>query len=411
VNASDLIDPAAVHKFIALVHERAAAAIAGMGDLRRPVLHLCSAAADDTRFFHSAYNIGDIEHMAANALIDSEAGKNVFIEPRLVRPGRPVERGGLNATLAVFASVADSDSDTGKPFAATIPPSVVVETSPPANQHSWYFLTRAIGADDAQQLGKLMRNAGGDHCSGNPVQPFRCCGTPNFPNRKKIERGRTVVPTRLLSITDRTYTADELRVHFSVAVPAPPTKQTPEPVMAVHSRAYSRGMAKAVLAAEPGADRSAQFMSAANHAVRGGLTADEFEALARQHLPGCAGKYADRLRQEIDRCYAKIMPGYATAYASEAQRRFMWHRYVIADPELGAGALRFAYLIAHEGGNDRHVSISLQKAASELSVTKSTAQRGRDQLVARKWLICIAPSCYALGRGGRTPRRTLSAKA
>src|SRR5262249_7150475 len=116
VNASDLIDPTAVHKFVALVHARAAAAIAGMGDPRRPVLHLCSAAPDDARFFHSAYNIGDVEHMAADALIDTAAGRNVFVEPRLCRPGLPHERGRLEATLAVFASVADGDADTGKPF-------------------------------------------------------------------------------------------------------------------------------------------------------------------------------------------------------------------------------------------------------------------------------------------------------
>jgi hypothetical protein len=71
-----------------------------------------------------------------------------------------------------------------------------------------------------------------------------------------------VTATSIKRITDKTYTADELRAHFSAAVPAPPTKQTPVPATAVHSRGYSRGMAKAVLAAEPGADRSAQFMSA-----------------------------------------------------------------------------------------------------------------------------------------------------
>jgi hypothetical protein len=399
VNTSDLIDPAAVHKFITLVHERAAAAVAGVNDNRQPVLHLCSAAPDDTRFFHSAYNVGDVEHMAADALINSEAGKNVFVEPRLIRPGLPHERGRLEATLAVFASVADGDVDTGRPFTAIVPASAIVQTSP-TNEHSWYFLKRAIGAGDAQELGKLMRqSAGGDHCSGNCVQPFRVAGCANYPSQKKAARGRTAVATSIKCITDKTYTADELRAHFATTVPAPPTR-TSMPATAVHSRAYSRGMAKAVLAAEPGADRSAQFMAAANHAVRGGLTADQFEALARQHLPfGCAGKYADRLRQEIDRCYAKIVPRYATAYADEAQRRFMWHRSVIADSELAAGALRFAYLIAHKGGNDRHVGISLAQAATELNVAKSTVQRGRDQLIARKWLIRVTPGGYALGRG------------
>jgi hypothetical protein len=186
VSTAHLIDPDAVIKFVGLIHERAAAAIAGMGDPRHPVLHLCSAAPDDSRFSTSAYNIGDVEHMAVDALTDSRAGKNVFIEPRLIRPGKPsYERGRLEATLAVFASVADGDVDTGRPFTATIPPSAIVQTSQ-TNEHSWYFLSRAIGADDAPELGKLMRqSAGGDHCSGNPVQPFRCAGCANYPGGRR----------------------------------------------------------------------------------------------------------------------------------------------------------------------------------------------------------------------------------
>jgi hypothetical protein len=304
-----LIDRDSVYKFVSLIHERARAAIAGMGDPRRPVLHLCSAAPDDARFFHSAYNIGDIGHMADDALIDSEAGRNVYIEPRLIRPGMPHERGRLEATLAVFACVADSDADTGKVFTAPVPASVVIETSPPANAHSWYFLRRAIGADDAQELGRLMRqSSGGDSCSGNPVQPFRCAGTVGYPNRKKSERGRVVVPTRIQRLTGITYTIDELRAAFQPGVSEPESPHV-MPAVAVHCRSYSRSMAKMILAAAPGLDRSAQFMSAANHAARAGMTADEFEILARRFRDGCAGKYfesGDRLHVEIDRCFSKI---------------------------------------------------------------------------------------------------------
>ena len=48
-------------------------------------------------------------------------------------------------------------------------------------------------------------------------------------------------------------------------------------------------------------------MSAINYAAMGGMPADEFEAIARRHLSGCAGKYQDRLRQEVDRAYAKAI--------------------------------------------------------------------------------------------------------
>jgi hypothetical protein len=49
-------------------------------------------------------------------------------------------------------------------------------------------------------------------------------------------------------------------------------------------------------------------MSAVNYAAMGGITADKFEAIARQYPAGCAEKYLtgrDRLREEICRCYRK----------------------------------------------------------------------------------------------------------
>jgi hypothetical protein len=49
-------------------------------------------------------------------------------------------------------------------------------------------------------------------------------------------------------------------------------------------------------------------MSAINYAVLGGMTAEQFEAIARDHSRGCSGKYLagrDRLREEIMRRYAK----------------------------------------------------------------------------------------------------------
>jgi hypothetical protein len=302
----DLVDPTAVHKFVSLVHRRAAAAIDGMNP-PPCLLHLCSAAPNEERFYTSAFNIGDVEHMTEAALIDTHAGRNVFIEPRLIRPGRPNERGKLNATLAVFAVVADSDSDTGKPFVPSVPASVTVETSPPENAHHWYFLKRAIGASDAQELGRMMReHDGGDHCSGVPTQPFRCVGTANYPDSKKIERGRVPVTTRIRDISRRLYMADELKEIFAKPRPSP-RRNLADGIAA--SAGYSRMKVQAILSAGPGDDRSAQFFSAVNHAVIAGVTPDQFERLCREYPYGCAWKYLehrDRLREEIERAYNKI---------------------------------------------------------------------------------------------------------
>jgi hypothetical protein len=313
MNTNTLIDPDTVRKHVAMVHEHAAAAIHGLPHSRPAVLQLCSMSPDDRRFYSSAYNVGDVEHMTEDALIDAEAGKNVFIEPRLVRPGRPNERGGVGDTMAVFAAVADVDNDTNKPFSANLPPSALIETSPD-NEHRWFFLRRAIGVADAVDLGRMMREScGGDHCSGNPVQPFRVAGTPNYPNRKKLQRGRVIGPTRLIWSTERVFTFEQLQAHFAANMPEPEPRPALLPKSTETRRpAYCRSRARAILVADPGDDRSAQFMQAARYAAMGGMTVEQFEAVAREHRGGCAAKYLegrDRLREEIDRCFTKTAGG------------------------------------------------------------------------------------------------------
>jgi hypothetical protein len=114
----------------------------------------------------SSFNIGDVDHMLETALIDAKAGRNVYVETRTVRPGRPNERGKLEATTAVFALVIDCDADKGRGGHVNGDASAIVETSP-GNSHRWLFLRRALGAAEAQALGIMIRKAtGADHCTG-----------------------------------------------------------------------------------------------------------------------------------------------------------------------------------------------------------------------------------------------------
>jgi hypothetical protein len=160
------------------------------------------------------FNVGDVQAMVEAAVIGAEAGYNVFIEARAVKPGRPIERGKANATTGVFAFVIDHDADKNRAGHINGNASAVVETSP-GNHHEWIFLDRALNADAAKSIGDMIRKAsGGDACSGVITQPFRLPGTPNFPDAKKIARGRIVVPTHLISITDKVWTPDELTAAF-----------------------------------------------------------------------------------------------------------------------------------------------------------------------------------------------------
>jgi hypothetical protein len=310
----DLIDEFTVRKFLTLLHSRAAAALS---HVRRPgVLQLVSIAPDDHGMSISPFAIGDIESMLEAALINAGAGKNVYVEARSVRPGRPTERGRgkLESTIGCFALVIDRDADTGKAGHINGNDTTVIETSP-NNSQEWLFIGRALDAGDAKPLGERIRKATGtDHDTGVVTQPYRVPGTPNFPNQKKVARGRVVVPTRLVRVSDRLWTAGEIEAAFSTAKTQPekaqPRRKAAGALKQNGCHLSTPAAVKRRLARKASADmdRSAQFQSAVNAAVRAGMTPDQIEAEMRQHPDGCCGKYlesGDRLRAEIDRSYAK----------------------------------------------------------------------------------------------------------
>jgi hypothetical protein len=129
--------------------------------------------------------------------------------------------------------------------------------------------------------------------AGNPVQPFRLAGTPNLPDERK--RGRVPVPTRLVWSTPRGFTSEQLAAAFDPPPgPEPPPAHVPLSTGETTRRpAYCRSGAKAILAADPGVDRSAQFMQAIPYAAMSGMTPERFDAIAREHSRGCAGKYLE----------------------------------------------------------------------------------------------------------------------
>jgi hypothetical protein len=334
MSAADLIDPVTVRKFLEMLHARAAAALS---DVCRPgVLHLVSMAPDDRGMSVSPFNIGDIDQMLECALTDARANRNVYVEARTVRPGRPTARGKIEATIGVFALVIDRDADKGKAGHVKGNASAVVETSAgTGNSQEWLFLRRALDAAEAKSLGKMIRKATATDATGVITQPYRVPGTPNLPDARKRDRGRVVVPTQLITVTDKLWGPAEIEAAFSTsktqaaktqpaktqpvrkatgALKRPgPTRSTPRLVAAV-----KRKLAAKVTA---GVDRSAKFQSAVNAAVHAGMTVDQFEDLARQHSSGCVSKYlenGDRLRVEIDRSWSKTEETKETGPAPDA---------------------------------------------------------------------------------------------
>jgi hypothetical protein len=310
-----LIDIATAHKFLELIHAHAANALS---HLRRPgLLQLVSISPDDKGMTISPFTIGDIDGMLEAALIDARAGRNVYVEIRSVRPGRPDERGRgkIESTIGCFGFGIDHDNDTGKAGHVNGSDTTVTETSP-GNFQELIFLDRALDADEAKELGVVIRKASGaDHCSGNPVQPFRVPGLPNFPSAKKRARGRTVVQAKLVRVSERLWTPDEIRAAFQATEkPKLVTKlaSTPKAATASPSARHRAKVAKAKISSKVNSrtDRSAAFQSAISACIRAGMTPDQIEVEMRDNPNGPQQKYisegTDRLRAEIDRSYAKI---------------------------------------------------------------------------------------------------------
>jgi hypothetical protein len=316
----DLIHEPTVRKFLELLHARAASALS---HLRRPgVLQTVSISPDDRGMSYSAFAIGDVDRMAGQVLIDAKAGRNTYIETRTVGAGRPKERksgrGKADATLGTFAIVVDSDGDRDR--AAHIDGGATVVETSPGNQHLWLFLDRALDADIAERLGKLVRKStGGDHCSGVVTQPFRIAGCPNFVDAKKRARGRVTAPTKLIAVSDKLWTSSEIEAVFSTAktqtVKPQPTRKPAGALKAAAlspSARHRKKVAKAKISTKVNSktDRSAAFQSAVSAGFRAGMTPDQIEAEMRANPDGPQQKYmsegTDRLRAEINRSFEKI---------------------------------------------------------------------------------------------------------
>jgi hypothetical protein len=314
-----LIDETIARKFFELLHARASHALS---HLRKPgILQLVSVAPDSNGMTISPFLINDIDAMLEASLADAQSGRNVFVELRTVRPGRPRERGRgkIESTIGCFGFGIDHDNDTGKAGHVNGSDTTVIETSPD-NFQELIFLGHGLNAGTAKPLGDTIRagSGGADHCSGTITGCFRIPGLPNFPNAKKRQRGRVVVQAKLVRVSDKLWTPDEIRAAYSTAKtqaakPRPIGKPAGalKSVVPSPSTRHRTRVAKAKISATVNSktDRSAAFQSAVNAAARAGLSRSEIETEMRAHPGGPQQKYlegTDRLTREIDRSLEKV---------------------------------------------------------------------------------------------------------
>jgi RepB DNA-primase from phage plasmid len=302
-------DARAVREFIQAIVTQAKAALgASSGLLQLTRLHPTSETLVPSRF-----GLDDIERMVNTAIGDCEAGHNVYIEGRVVPTSlRGNERGRLPDTVAVFALVIDSDADKGMGWTppATIRPSMTVETSP-GNFQFWFFFRAAVDADRAQKLGERIRRAvNSDSDTGNPTQPYRIAGTINYPNAKKVARGRDTVWTRLIALDPAMlWTPEDIELAFPAAEQPKTNGGAPVPAGNVSEADIPSDTMRVIRDGPTGGNKSDRSLAFFNIMIvlKGlGFTVEGILELLERHPNGVAKKYEGRLRREIERVYNKI---------------------------------------------------------------------------------------------------------
>jgi hypothetical protein len=311
-----MTDPAnreTVREFITTIAAQAKVALAGVenpGFLQISRVH----PTTDKLVVVGRYQFDDVEVMVKDAVATAEAGHNVYIEGRTVSERvRGNDRGKLEDTEWVFALVVDNDADkekAWKPNGAV--PSLTVETSP-GNEQNWLFCERAIRVNVASKLGDRLRAATRtDQDTGNPTQPYRIAGTPNFPNKKKLARGRSPIPAptsilefdpeRLWSLRDFAKAFPRLkRTTTGNGAGGPTGAQPNESAIPADTMGVIRDGPSA-----GNQDRSQTFWNVMIALKSLGFTVDGIVGLLECYPDGIAKKYEGRLRQQVEHCYDKI---------------------------------------------------------------------------------------------------------
>jgi hypothetical protein len=220
IQVSDFVDHQHVRDFLTIINEQAARVTAGMTE--PGFMTLVRICPNTGNTLPQRFMIGDVDAMTLVAVRDAEAGFNVYVEVRTVRPGlRGRERGSIKDTYAVFALVRDNDTYDAKKTGTTgFDASLVVASSAKAS-HDWVFLPPGLSVEEVYAIGRGMKaRCGGDANTGVITQPYRVAGTPNYPSAKK--RGRA---------TGRAHTRRALRRHgvdeSAIAGRVPTASQAP----------------------------------------------------------------------------------------------------------------------------------------------------------------------------------------
>jgi RepB DNA-primase from phage plasmid len=205
VNSTPRFDEPAIRQHVEMIHRRAAGVdgkiiVCVFGEDPKRINPKTGKAGCPVHRQVMHFAVGDIEE-TVSAIMAYEVVEhaNVYMPLHVVRRGLGGhQRGELKDIVAVLGLVVDADRDAGK-ACTTCPmrPSLVIETSP-GNSQLFILFDSHVSTRDAAPIAKALCTATKtDSGTGDVAHVWRIPGTLNWPNAKKLERGRDPAPVEV----------------------------------------------------------------------------------------------------------------------------------------------------------------------------------------------------------------------
>ncbi|QIO47095.1 DUF3987 domain-containing protein [Rhizobium leguminosarum bv. trifolii] len=278
MNPAAAFDEAAIRAHVEMVHSLAA----GIDGLLVTSAYFANPTGDsDAPGAVTHHAVGDVDGMVEAIMAHaSTPHANVFTGLQVMRKGLPRgKRGGEADIVAVLGLVVDLDADTGKSGQMPVEPNVVLETST-GNFQPFILFDRAIPPAEAKPLAAALKRAtGSDHGTSDVAHVWRVPGSLNWPNRKKLERGRSPEPISVvvdLGWDGALTSVDELRGALEpwATAPASHSSVTIGDLPSIEGVELST-LAAEMLAANDVGDRSEHAARVVEQLAFDGLTAEQ----------------------------------------------------------------------------------------------------------------------------------------
>jgi len=253
-------------------------------------------------------------------LLSHELHRNVYIPLAILAPELPPrKKGDETQVVATLGLVADFDDDHAATYAERMPVSAnyVLETSPGRFQ-AFLLFQEPAAPSRVKRIAELLKDCTGcDHGTADISHVWRVAGTPNSPNKKKVDEGRSASP-QIVGIAQRwdgsltCIETLELVLNEQVKAAEDRTKKARKANGNAGNGGYAgedgipSDLLKVIRDGVEEGRRSDEFFRAVAELKELGWTIDGITALFEKHPNGIAAKYAGRIRVEVERVYKKI---------------------------------------------------------------------------------------------------------